>query len=36
MAFICLMMNYLCDVIFKMAATKIGEIMFLPITQLLG
>ena len=28
MAFICLMMNYLCDVIFKTAATKIGEITF--------
>ena len=28
-------MNYLCDVIFKMAATKIGKIMFLAITQLL-
>ena len=25
-------MNYLCDIIFKMAATKIGEITFLPIT----
>ena len=29
-------MNYLCDAIFKMAATEIGKIMFLPITQLLG
>ena len=31
-----LIMNYLCDVIFKMATTNIGEITFLIVTQLLG